>query len=92
MKKPHTFKLVDGKFSPADARKILMELIQSKIDHHSRELYAKQERNDSNLAGTEKRITQLRKSADILKKVLATAEKKGQLVKVKGAIEIEFLD
>lgn len=92
MKKPHTFKLVDGKFLPADARKILMELIQSKIDYHSRELYAKQERNETNVAGTEKRIAQLRKSADTLKKVLATAEKKGQYLKVKGAVEITFFE
>lgn len=92
MKKPHTFKLVDGKFSPTDARKVLMELIQNKIHFHSREIHMIEEHNEGNIVRHEKRIVQLRKSGETLKKVLLQADKKGMQLKLKGEIEITFLE
>lgn len=92
MKKPHTFKLVDGKFSPTDARKILMDLIQNKINFHSRGIHMMEEHNEGDISRHEKRITQLRKSSETLKKVFLQAEKKGMQLKVKGVIEITFLE
>lgn len=92
MKKPHTLKLIDGKFSPSDTRKILMELIQNKINFHSREIYMIEEHNEGNKSRSEKRIEQLRKSAETLKKVLHQADSKGIELKVKGTVEITFLE
>ena len=92
MKNLHTFKLVDGKFAPKEARKILMELIQNKINFHSREIQMMEEHNEGNTARSQKRIEQLKKSADTLKKVLFQADNKGMQLKVKGTIEITFLD
>lgn len=92
MKKPHTFKLINGKFAAQHARKILMELIQSKINFHVRELHGMEERGDRNTVQSEKRVTQLRKTADSLKKVLAQAEAKGVNLKISATVEIEFLD
>lgn len=92
MKNPHTFKLVDGKFAPTEARKILMELIQNKINFHSREIQMMEEHNEGNTARSQKRIEQLKKSAETLKNVLLQADNKGMLLKVKGTIEITFLD
>jgi hemerythrin superfamily protein len=92
MKNPHTFKLVDGKFSPNDARKVMIELIQNKINFHSRVIHMMEEHNEGKTAPHEKRIAQLKKSAETLKKVLLEADKKGMQLKVKGTIEITFLD
>jgi hypothetical protein len=92
MKNPHTFKLVDGKFSPKEARKILMELIQNKINFHSREIQMMEEHNEGTTTRSQKRVEQLKKSAETLKKVLLQADDKGLQLKVKGTIEINFLD
>ena len=92
MKKPHTFKLVDGTFSPTDARKILIELIQNKINFHSREIHMMEEHNEGNTSRHEKRIAQLRKSSETLKKVFLQADKKGMQLKLRGDIEITFLE
>ncbi len=92
MKNSHTFKLVDGKFSPSDARKILMELIQNKINFHSRQIHMMEEHNEGNTSRHQKRIEQLKKSAERLKKALVLAEKKGMQLKVNGNIEITFLE
>lgn len=92
MKKPHTFKLVDGKFTPNEARKVLLELIQNKVNFHEREIHMLEERNEGNIVRHERRVTQLKKSAETLKKVLLLADKKGMQLKVKGEIEITFLE
>lgn len=92
MKKPHTFKLINGKFAAHDVRKILMEMIQSKINFHMREMHGMEERGGGSLSHSEKRITQLRKTAETLKKVLTKAEAKGANLKISAKVEIEFLD
>lgn len=92
MKNPHTFKLIYGKFSPLEARKILIELIQNKINFHSREIHMMEEHNLGNTKRSERRITQLKKSAETLKKVLYQAENKGMQLKVNGSVEITFLE
>ena len=92
MKKPPALKLIDGTFSPGDARKILMELIQNKINFHTREIQRIEEHKEGNATRSEKRIAQLRKSSEALKKQLVLAEQKGMQLKVKGTIEITFLE
>ena len=92
MKNPHTFKLIDGKFTPLEARKILIELIQNKINFHSREIHMMEEHNEGNTSRPEKRIAQLRKSSETLKKVFLQADKKGMQLKLRGDIEITFLE
>ena len=92
MKKPHTFKLINGKFAAHDVRKILMEMIQSKINFHMREIHRIEERGDGSTNHSEKRIAQLKKTAETLKEVLTKAEAKGTNLKISAAVEIEFLD
>jgi hypothetical protein len=92
MKKPHTFKLIDGKFSPVEARKILIELIQNKINFHSRQIHMMEEHNEGNTAHSKSRIARLKKTSENLKKILIKADNSGTRLKVKGTIEIEFLD
>ncbi len=92
MKKPHTFKLINGTFTASDVRKILMEMIQSKINFHMREIHRIEERGDGSISRSEKRIAQLRKTAETLKKVLTKAESGGMNLKISATVEIEFLD
>lgn len=92
MKNPHTFKLIDGKFTANEARKILIELIQNKISYHSREIHMMEEHNEGNTARSARRIEQLKKSSETLKKILLQADNKGMQLKVRGTVEITFLD
>jgi hypothetical protein len=92
MKKPHTFKLIDGKFNAIEARKILIDLIQNKINYHAREIHMMEEHNEGNTDKSIKRVAQLKKSADTLKKVLLQADSKGMQLKIRGTVEITFLE
>ncbi|MBX2916151.1 MAG: hypothetical protein KF856_12850 [Cyclobacteriaceae bacterium] len=92
MKKPHTFKLINGTFTANDVRKILMEMIQSKINFHMREIHSMEERGGGTTSRSEKRIVQLKKTAETLKKVLAKAEEKEINLKISATVQIEFLN
>jgi hypothetical protein len=92
MKKKHSFKLIDGQFSPSDAGKVVFALVSSKINYHSMEKFSNEERFGKDAAHSEKRITALKKVKDLLKKVFDSAEQKGLNVKIDGFIEITIIE
>ncbi|CAN5663198.1 hypothetical protein BH10BAC3_BH10BAC3_38170 [soil metagenome] len=92
MKKNHSFKLIDGQFSPSDAGKIVFALVSSKINYHSMEKFSNEERFGKDATHSEKRIKALRKVKDSLKKVFDLAEQKGLNVKMNGLIEITIVE
>ncbi len=92
MKKNHSFKLIDGQFSPSDAGKVVFALVSSKINYHTMEKFSNEERFGKDAAHSEKRIAALKKVKDSLKKVFDLAEQKGLNVKMNGFIEITIVE
>jgi hypothetical protein len=92
MKKKHSFKLIDGQFSPSDAGKVVFALVTSKINYHSMEKFSNEERFGKDPAHSEKRILVLKKVKDSLKKVFESAEQKGFKLKIDGFIEITIVE
>lgn len=91
MKKPNDYTLIDGTFSAADASKIILEIINNKINFHNLQIHSITERFGGNTSVSEKRIKKLVKTGKALKKVLASAEKKGQKVEIYCPIEIKLV-
>jgi hypothetical protein len=92
MKGQHIFKLVEGKFSPAEAGKIMYDLIQRKIHFHSVESLAIAEKYDGDVSHSERRIAELQSVRASLKKVLEYAAEYNKEILVKGDLEITLLD
>ncbi|CAN5890314.1 hypothetical protein BH11BAC4_BH11BAC4_08660 [soil metagenome] len=92
MKKKHDFKLIDGTFTAPEARRVLFDLISSKISYHSMEKVSNQERFGKDASHSEKRIKSLRKLQTSLKKVFDFAEKQGMNLKIDGLIELKIVE
>jgi hypothetical protein len=91
MKNKYTLKLVDGKFAPAQAGKVLMGLISYKINYHQMELFSNEEMFGKDISNSKKRIEELKSTNDSLKEIIRTISDKAKMVEVKGLIEITVL-
>jgi len=92
MKKIHSFKIVDGEFSPSDAGKVVFALVSSKINYHSIEKFSNEVRFGTDASHSEKRIAALKKVKDALKEVFDSAEQKGLNVSMNGFIEVTIIE
>ncbi|MEO7523880.1 MAG: hypothetical protein ABIT58_07280 [Ferruginibacter sp.] len=92
MNKKHSFKLIDGQFSPAEAGKVAFAFVTTKINYHFMEKFSNEERFGKDAAHSEKRIAALKKVKDSLTKIFDLAERKGLNVKMDGFIEISVVE
>jgi len=92
MKIKHTLKLIDGNFIPSEARKVINDLLSSKINYHQLEAFSIKERFNGDVSNSEKRITELKEARKILEEITAYANEKGLCLKIQGNIEITILE
>ncbi len=57
-------KLIEGNFTPREARKVLATVINSKINYHKIELLSEHERNGVENSNSRKRVEYLQKAND----------------------------
>ena len=76
MKVSKKFSLIAGEFSPAETREILMNVFSSKIHFHEMRNFSMQERFGETDKTALKRIPQLKKCLDEIKKIIEDGEKK----------------
>ena len=62
MKIKEPIKLIEGKFSPEDAKEVLLELINHKINFHSLKNFSSEERFSQTIEGSKKRIEYLKEA------------------------------
>lgn len=87
----HHFQLIDGTFTPDQARQILGTMVKNKIDYHSLEKYSEGERSGIP-DHSEERLQSLRILAAELKALLESAHASGARLKVKGNFEIVLME
>lgn len=92
MKQEHTFKLIDGSFTPSEARSILYALITSKINFHSTESFGISVRTSGDTSFHEKRIKQLAQNNKDVKELMDYAEDNKFRLKINGVIEIQLMN
>lgn len=85
------FKLIEGVFTPSDAKKVLYSLIQNKINYHNVEILATQERSDGDVSHSEARVVSLMAMKGKLKELLDLATELNLEVSVGGSVEVTLL-
>ncbi len=91
MENRHELKLIEGKFAPAEARKVISELISSKINYHNMEAFSIKERFNGDTSYSEKRIKELKEARKSLENIVGYAAEKGLKLKIESVIEIIFI-
>lgn len=83
------FKLIEGTFSAAEARSIIMNFYSTKILFHNHQLLAMNEGSNGDKKGIEHKIEELEKTRKSIAELLSM-DYKDKIVEVRGFIEIEF--
>ncbi len=82
--------LIDGKFSPQDARELLVSLFSSKLKFHQIKNFSSQERFGKEDALAVKKIPVLKKNIELLLKIIQEAEIQKKQLQIKSVVEISF--
>lgn len=82
--------LIDGEFTPSGATKVLLSLINNKINYHSLESFSNEIRFEKDLSNSKKRIQELEEAQVEILALLEKAEEAGTKLKIKSVIEIAF--
>ena len=90
--KQQRFKLIDGTFTPLDAKQVLLSMVKSKIDFHALQLLSNKERFGRDVDHSEKRLAKLKRLEAALKELLESAAQTNQKLRVDGWIEISIED
>lgn len=85
------FQLIDGTFTPDQARQVLGAMVKSKIDFHTLEKHSESERSGAADLSRE-RLETLRKLDADLKSLFEKARASGATLKVRGNIHITLID
>jgi len=90
MKAKQPIKLIEGKFSPEDAKVVLVELINQKIHFHSLKNFSSEERFGKPLEGAQKRIEDLKASRDEIILIIQQAVDNNTNLRIESSINISF--
>lgn len=89
--KTHKTKLIDGTFTTADARAVLLELLSYKINFHSREKVSDEERFGADVGHSSRRIRELNQEKEELTRWVHSLPADDKL-KVNCIITLEVLE
>ena len=85
-------KLVDGTFTPDDAREVLFHLLREKIKFHNRRLFSLDERLGVSDDHSKKRVRELQLSMADVQDLLDQANLLGKRLTIRCDIQIELVD
>jgi len=86
----HQLKLLDGKFTPEEAKSVLLDLIGSKINYHSAESFGSFVRtSDGNVAHSH-RLAELHEARDRVGRIISHALENGLQLELSGTIFIKL--
>ena len=88
MTQPHRFLLIDGDFTATEAKKVLLDLVASKIQFHSLQQFSHQERYSTTPPLSTRRIAALKKLELDLITLLDQAEANGSEISIHSTIEL----
>ena len=85
------FKLIDGVFSAEEAQRILMSLINNKIDFHSLFAFSDHIRFNNDVNSSKRRIDELTKTREEIVAITRKANEEGYHFAIKSTIELELV-
>lgn len=81
-------KLIDGKFSANEAKEILLNMINNKIQFHTNRDFSSEIRFGTPEVDSRERLIELRETKKKILSLLKEAENKGQILQIRSSIEI----
>ena len=90
MEKEHDFKFIDGIFTFDDADKLLVALLNYKIDYHDREDFSNHIRFNHEMAHSKARIQELVATKDEIKQVISSAKEKNKRLVINSTLSIRL--
>ena len=85
----HTFKLIDGSFTEAEARDILLSLISAKLKFHTLKQFSDQERYGQDTMQSETRIKELNDLDKEIRSYLDNTKTTDVIINISSHIEIQ---
>ncbi|MDB5276406.1 MAG: hypothetical protein JWR61_1361 [Ferruginibacter sp.] len=89
MKKSQDFTLIEGEFTPQDAKEVLINLYSSKLNFHVMKNFSSNERLGKDDETSTKRIPELKKSMLQITEIIEQAEKKKKKLIITAVVSIE---
>jgi hypothetical protein len=90
MQKVYNYKFIDGIFTIDDADKLLIALLNYKIDYHNREDFSNHIRFNQELAHSKVRIQELLSTKDEVKQLIASAKEKNKRLVIHSTLTIHL--
>ncbi|OLY93942.1 hypothetical protein SAMN05444008_1252 [Cnuella takakiae] len=87
----NTFKLIDGTFTPADAKEVLLSLISSKIQFNQMAAFSLQERQNADVTHHYQRVAELRTVKDAVLDIINLAAAEGYELNITGDFSISLV-
>lgn len=84
-----TFQLVEGEFAPLEAKKILLGLINRKINFHQLEHFSNEVRFNEKTSHSKQRVKTLTDASEQISALVATAS--NMQFKIEGSIQITLV-
>lgn len=92
MENSYEFKLVQGSFSPEEAGRVLLSLLQNKISFHNMEALSTQIRFGGDVARYERRIKELKEIGESLTAFLTEAGHQEKTLQIEGTFTIQAVN
>lgn len=85
------YKLIDGEFSPDDAKKVLLSILNSKINFHNLLSFSNHIRFNNDINTSKNRIEELNNTKTAIIELIDKATKDNLSLKIKSNITIELI-
>lgn len=90
MKTTEKIILIDGNFSPTEARELLMNLFINKINFHQNKNFSSHERYGKEDETATRRIPELKESVEAISKIITEATTHNQNIVITSTVNIHF--
>ncbi|MBK9224611.1 MAG: hypothetical protein IPO23_08295 [Flavobacterium sp.] len=90
MDNQYRIKLIDSVFTPSEAGKVLISLINNKINYHNLEDFSNHIRFNNDLSHSKKRVQELNLAKDEIDRIVELAKNEGLNLSINSVIEIKL--
>lgn len=89
--KNQEIKLINGQFSPEDARDLLMSLFTRKLQFHEMNNLSSKERFGKEDAMASVRIPELKESLKAINEIIKSADRDNEILEIRSTVSIHFV-
>ncbi|MBW4361736.1 hypothetical protein [Flavobacterium taihuense] len=90
MKTTEKIILIDGNFSPTEAKELLMNLFINKINFHEKKNFSSHERYGKEDKTATRRIPELKESVETISQIITEATAQNQKIVITSTVNIHF--